>query len=1109
MEGEDSASASECEDNVQNTEEVLCPLDNQNGGNNSTEMGSEDCASTSSSNTTQHSPEEMDRGNTSSLVEAPLRSPTDGIQTSGKSTDLGNKSCTIIPSSEDTTPCLAEVPVPLKDELSGTINLNIDSESCTLTPVSQDTTPCPVEVSMAVSKKCSDSDNLNMESEGYDITPVSQNTTPSPVELSVSVPNQCRVNYNLDMESGNYIPTSITQDTTPSHVEESVSVPSKCNDSNNFSAENEDCAVTSIKQDTTPSSVEVSISVPKVCDDNSNFSMENEDCAVTCSRHDTTISLLNQDKGASRPPASPSHLETALPATDNLTDTSSPGSGICVSKSRQKFKKGLKRKNPSVNKGIQTSIHLLDSNSTFHDRIVDLDALRRETGVVRVEDLQDLDVTLEEWPMLLVSQLRLRDTIINNLNGVICELVECGQALEQDLDYLKLKTLELQQETKRRAKEDQQSHRSKGKETESQTTEEDFNEAWSRWYYGCWGDYYSESDPTSSMYWPGHYMQQSTVASGDVKGEETQQQVGEKEETEEMRTKIHEEVNSEKDTQRKKKKKNKEKESCYAESDTKSSEKRKKLKAKRKERHKSEKPSKEPVSTEKESIQPQDANKKIKKKDRGKDKRKEKSNDDSHVVDCPVGTQPSQEDITSTTSITKQIGSEEEEGKTHGWDTSQSITQQVASVAAQAVVDSGYVFQEELGLYYDYNTGYYYNAENGLYYDTKSGTYFYYDHTTQSYQFHSQVSPTTTNNNKHRKKKTTKKKSTKLSSKNEDTEDKEDGECTESDDDEQEEVEEEGESEDEQGKERDTASPNNLEEEVPGGVDIQPSLRLMVVEGAERVRVGELHMVTLSGGTVGREATNAVHLPDLNVSKLHAEIEYRSTGADDHHYFLRDLGSNNGTFVNGVRLSEAREASKEVEVGHGWEVQFGPIKVKCHLHPGNLTCNECEPGLVLHTLPSGNLKPEAIASFKNAKSKERARRKELKAMQKKYKLTQRDPQPSSTPAPGYTDRTLLRQAEKGSDNPYEKTEVATSETPLKETNRGFALLQKMGWSQGQGLGKAESGRTEPINPVSVVGTAGLGSSQPAIVEAPNRLAKRKRQQLQITQERYKQSTVGH
>lgn len=52
------------------------------------------------------------------------------------------------------------------------------------------------------------------------------------------------------------------------------------------------------------------------------------------------------------------------------------------------------------------------------------------------------------------------------------------------------------------------------------------------------------------------------------------------------------------------------------------------------------------------------------------------------------------------------------------------------------------------------------------------------------------------------------------------------------------------------------------------GGDIPPSLRLMVVEGGERVPVGDLHVVTLNGGTVGREATNDVHLPDLNVSKV-------------------------------------------------------------------------------------------------------------------------------------------------------------------------------------------------------------------------------------------------
>lgn len=43
----------------------------------------------------------------------------------------------------------------------------------------------------------------------------------------------------------------------------------------------------------------------------------------------------------------------------------------------------------------------------------------------------------------------------------------------------------------------------------------------------------------------------------------------------------------------------------------------------------------------------------------------------------------------------------------------------------------------------------------------------------------------------------------------------------------------------------------------------------MVIESAsERVKVGTLHLVTLDGGTVGREAKNLVQLPDLNISKV-------------------------------------------------------------------------------------------------------------------------------------------------------------------------------------------------------------------------------------------------
>ncbi|KAK8407803.1 hypothetical protein O3P69_002383 [Scylla paramamosain] len=1052
-------------------------------------MEEEDCPNTSSSQPTPQSPKEIDERDTPNLTETPLPSQSFDVDQTGTS-NLGE----VHQLSQST-------PQSSMDQ-SGSPNTEEASLSRQSTP------QMPEEMDQ------SDLSNLEEPLSGRSIPhspeEMDQSGTPKLEHFSSQSSDLTLNKESLDIESKDSTIISTTEDTTSCPIEAPVSLCNEFTSDSNLNMQSEGCTTASVSQDTI-SCPEVSTSVNQPTDNN--ITTESEDCAVTLNSHAAISSpvapLPNQEEGVPGlvTPSTPSHVGTTLSTTDNLTNISSQDSNNGHSRSGQKVKRGLKRKIPLANKGIQTSIHLLDSNSTFRDRIVDLDTLRKETGVMCIESLQDLDVSLDEWPMLLVSQLRLRDTIINNLNGVIRELVEGGQVLEQDLDYLKLKVLELQQETKRRAKEDKQSQKSPGKETESQTTEEDFAEAWSKWYYGCWGEYYSENDPTSSMYWPGHYTQQATVASKDTREEEIKQEVVEKEQGEDT-GKPQEELNSESDSVKKKKKKKekeKEKESSHTKLERRNSEKRKKLKGKRK-KYKRENSNSEKISVEKQDKRTHSTDEKIKNKEKAGHKRRgTENNNKAQITDSPVTTQPTQEAITSTASTTELNGTEGKDGKVHGWDTSQSISQQVASVAAQAVVDSGYVFQEELGLYYDYNTGYYYNAENGLYYDTKSGTYFYYDHTTQSYQFHSQVSPTATNNNKKsRKRKTAKKERTKSSNKNEDTEDREEGECTESDG-EDDDVEEEDEKEEEE--EEDTASPVQHEEEPPGGGDIPPSLRLMVVEGGERVRVGELHVVTLNGGTVGRESTNDVHLPDLNVSKMHAEIEYRSTGAEDHHYFLRDLGSNNGTFVNSMRLSEARQPSKQVEVGHGWEVQFGPIKVKCHLHPGNLTCNECEPGLVLQALPSD--KPgEAIASFKNAKSKEKARRKELKAMQKKYKLTHRDPQ-SSAPAAGYTDRTLLRQTEKGSDNPYEKTEVASSEIPLKKTNKGFALLQKMGWSQGQGLGKTNTGITEPVQPVSVVGQAGLGSSQVPALPTPDPWAERRRKQLQITKERYKQSSSGH
>lgn len=295
---------------------------------------------------------------------------------------------------------------------------------------------------------------------------------------------------------------------------------------------------------------------------------------------------------------------------------------------------------------------------------------------------------------------------------------------------------------------------------------------------------------------------------------------------------------------------------------------------------------------------------------------------------------------------------------------------------------------------------------------------------------------------------------------------------------------------------------SNENEEAP--VHVSPSLRLMVVEsGSERVRVGTLHLITLDGGTVGREAQNLVQLPDISISKVHAEITYKSDGDDDHHYFVKDLGSNNGTFINGVRLSEPRETSQNVEIGHGWNLQFGAVKLKCHVHPGRLTCNECEPGLVLSNVSSHTQSETGgtITSFKDARSREKARKKQLKALRKKYAVAAKG-EPSAIDGQ-YNDRALKRLKEIGSDNPYEKTEVASTDTALRENNKGYAMLQKMGWSQGQALGKSQAGITEPIQPDCVMGHGGLGCTEVTVPLDP--AEERKRKLLQITQHRYKQT----
>ncbi|MEO7932474.1 MAG: FHA domain-containing protein [Chthoniobacterales bacterium] len=74
------------------------------------------------------------------------------------------------------------------------------------------------------------------------------------------------------------------------------------------------------------------------------------------------------------------------------------------------------------------------------------------------------------------------------------------------------------------------------------------------------------------------------------------------------------------------------------------------------------------------------------------------------------------------------------------------------------------------------------------------------------------------------------------------------------------------------------------------------------------------HDLPPEGVTIGRGDTNDIVIPDDGVSGLHAEIRL-----DGETYQVRDLGSSNGTRVNGNRISQSELRDRDI-------VAFGPIQ---------------------------------------------------------------------------------------------------------------------------------------------------------------------------------------
>jgi predicted component of type VI protein secretion system len=104
------------------------------------------------------------------------------------------------------------------------------------------------------------------------------------------------------------------------------------------------------------------------------------------------------------------------------------------------------------------------------------------------------------------------------------------------------------------------------------------------------------------------------------------------------------------------------------------------------------------------------------------------------------------------------------------------------------------------------------------------------------------------------------------------------------------------------------------------------SFRLIVRRGPQPNQIYELNKDII---TLGRDITNDIVINDPEVSRHHCRLTRGGGG-----YTLEDLGSTNGTFVNGQRLTGARPLAGGDMIGLGETVTLGYESTMPAAEPG-------------------------------------------------------------------------------------------------------------------------------------------------------------------------------
>jgi len=89
----------------------------------------------------------------------------------------------------------------------------------------------------------------------------------------------------------------------------------------------------------------------------------------------------------------------------------------------------------------------------------------------------------------------------------------------------------------------------------------------------------------------------------------------------------------------------------------------------------------------------------------------------------------------------------------------------------------------------------------------------------------------------------------------------------------------------------------------------------------DKNHAGRVYELTLEKTTVGRSDQNTLVIPDSSLSALHCEIHVNGPEV-----IVRDLGSRNGTYVNGVKLQ-----NHQAQLKSGQTVRFGSVEARLEL----------------------------------------------------------------------------------------------------------------------------------------------------------------------------------